>query len=185
VKRARTGRASACRACLILLAGLGCTTRPAHIPERKITANVATRSGLGDGVLEAGLEPIKRLYMPPSRARVLAVVSLFQSSIKSGQPPLGELLSDAASLSVPGMDTRRGAPSRSAIQNALGANFADPTLSYDPFEVGIRSGDEGAIATVPLEPTSASSARQVVLSLHLGYAEGALRITDIALSRLP
>lgn len=123
--------------------------------------------------------------MPPSRAGVLEVLSLFQSSITTGQPPLGELLSESAGLSAPGVDARRGAPSRSAIQSALGANFADPALAYDPFDVSIRGEGEGAIATVPLDPTSASSPRQVVLSLHLGYARGTLCITDILLSRSP
>jgi hypothetical protein len=184
VSTGRRGRTRARCACLALLAGLGCTARPPHIPERELPAEDPARTNAPDDTADE-VEPVARLQMPPSRAGVLAVVSLFQSSITSGQPPLGELLSDAASLTAPGMDTRRGAPSRSAIQSALGANFADPTLTYDPFEVGVRPGGEGAIATVPLEPTAASSARQVVLSLHLGYAEGALRITDIALSRLP
>jgi hypothetical protein len=129
--------------------------------------------------------PSSVLRMPPSRAGVLDVLSRFQSSIAIGQPPLGELLSEAAGLSAPGTETRRGAPSRSAIIGALGANFADPTLSYDPFDVTVRPSERGAIASVPLEPTAASSPRRVVLSLHLDYAEGGLRISDIALSRSP
>jgi len=122
--------------------------------------------------------------MPPSRAHVLWLLSQFQSSIAVGEPPLEQLLTRSASLTAPGADGRRSSPNRSAVVGALGANFVDPELSYDPLDVSVREDETGTVASVPLTSTG-GSARRIVLDLGLGYDRGMLRIRDIALSRAP
>jgi hypothetical protein len=167
---------------LFLPALSACTSRAPHIPQ----AELPRAPGPEPGTLEESQTPasIERLRMPPSRAHVLDLLARFQSSISSGEPPLDEVLARTASLTAPSLETRRGSPSRSAISGALGSNFADPELIYDPFEVTVRPSETGASARVPLEAAPGGSPRRIVLSLELRYAEGSLRIDEITLSRM-
>jgi hypothetical protein len=165
----------------------GCVSRPPHIPEREpqeVTPSLdeestaETSSALSD-------TPVARLHMPPSRTHVLDLLARFQSAVSSGEPPLGEVLAKTAVLSAPTLETRRVSPNRNAISGALGANFASPTLIYDPRDVSVTAGETGAVARVPLEVTTGASPRRIVLALELRYAEGSLRIDQITLSRAP
>jgi len=163
-----------------------CASPAPHIPE----AESAPLPRSDQATLEENETPgagtsIERLRVPPSRAQVLDLLARFRSSISTGEPPLDEVIARTASLTAPSLESRRGSPSRSAISGALGSNFADPALIYDPFEVTVRSSEAGASARVPLEAAPGSSPRRIVLSLELRYADGSLRIDEITLSRMP
>lgn len=123
--------------------------------------------------------------MPTSRQHVLGLLSRFQSSIESGEPPLETLVSKSAGLSAPGSESRRAAPNRAAVAAALSANFIDPALHFDPLEVSVLVGADAEVMTVPLETAAMGALRRIVLSLELGYDDGVLRIQDITLSRSP
>jgi hypothetical protein len=164
-----------------------CAPRPVHIP-RPVQSTIPADQEQAVGTQEPMLAPKTpkehRLREPDSRASVLRVLALFQSSIASGEPPLEELLTGPPTLSAPGADGRRAAPNRANIVSLLEANFIDRALNFDPLEVSVRSTDRGVAATVPLQATG-TSGRRMLLALGLGYRSGALRIVDIALARAP
>lgn len=110
------------------------------------------------------------------------MVTLFQSALVSGEPPLERLLGASASLSAPSIDGRRTSPNRSQVMSALEASFVERELMIDPLEVSVRDTARGSTATIPLS-TSGSTGRRVLLALGLGYQDGTLRITDIKLER--
>ena len=166
-----------------------CSARAVHIPgphmPQEPTTGAAEASAKGEppAAFDAAFAT-RRLRAPDSRASVLRLVALFQSSIASGEPPLEALTMSTTSLSAPGADGRRTSPNRANVVGLLDASFVSPALDFDPLEVSIRSTDRGATATVPL-PASSATGRRMLLELSLAYRGGALRIADIALLRAP
>lgn len=164
-----------------------CATRPVHIPgpaHGSIPAEQKQAIGTEDPTFPPNAPTEHRLREPDSRASVLRLVTLFQSSIASGEPPLEELLTGTTTLSAPGADGRRASPSRASVVSLLDANFIDRALEFDPLEVSVRPTDRGVAATVPLQATG-TTGRRMLLALGLGYRSGTLRIVDITLARAP
>lgn len=164
-----------------------CATRSVHIPspvQGSVPAEQKHGIGREERTFPLNAPTEHRLREPDSRASVLRLLTLFQSSIASGEPPLEELLTGTTTLSAPGADGRRASPNRANIVSLLDANFIDRTLDFDPLEVSVRSTDHGVAATVPLQATG-TAGRRMLLALGFGYRSGTLRIVDIALTRAP